>query len=356
MSITTTTEFDAMVNNQVMDQFLREANQFCPYFTGGYEGEGSIDKHANSFTAKWRRYDQITPTTTALTALTGTESYPFREGTAMSVTDVTATVSKYGQVVTLNEEVDLLNATQQSMEVAKRLGESAGRSLNRLQRNELEDNSTLVYVGGATTDGTTANKITVGAIRNVLNTLARNSARRFMAMSTGSTIVGSTPVRPAFWGISHVDAEYDIRDLGGFIAVEKYASHTQTAMGEIGMVEGCRFILTEEASQDADLGGDPGGSLKSTSGTSCDLYTTVIFGQDYHGHLGLGREHIKSSYMAGDRLPAVELISHGRGSSGAMDPLNEIMTSAWKSWHAPKILDARWGRGIRHACTDLSTT
>lgn len=354
MAITTTTQFSAMVNNQVMDQFLREANQFLPYFVGGYEGEGSIDRHANSFTAKWRRYAQISPTTTALTALTGTESYPFRTGETLSVTDVTATVQKYGQVVTMNEEVELLNATQQSMEVAKRLGESAGRSLNRLQRNELEDNSTLVYVGGVSQDADVAEKLTVDSLRSVLNTMARNSARKFTPESTGSQIVGSSPIRDAFWGITHVDNEYDIRDMAGFKAVETYASHTATVKGEFGMVEGCRFLMTEEASQDADLGADPGPTLKSTTGASADLYTTVVFGQDYHGHLGLGREHIKQTYMASDPLPAVELISHNRGSSGAMDPMNEIGTKAWKSWHAPKILDARWGRGIRHAAGKLN--
>lgn len=354
MTISTASTYTAMVNNQVMDGFLREADQFCPYFVGAQEGDGVLDLNGNSFTGKWRRYGQLSPTTTALTALTGTESYPFREGTTVSVTDVTATVQKYGQVFALNEEVELLNATQQSMELAKRLGESAGRSLNRLQRNELEDNSTLVYVGGATTDGTTGNVLTLQSVRSVLNTLARGSARKFRAQSSGSTVVGSSPIRPAFWGITHVDCEYDIRDMAGFIAAESYASHTEVVNGEFGMVEGCRFIMTEEASQDADLGADPGGTLKSTSGTNADLYTTVIFGQDYHGHLGLGREHVKETYNASDPIPAVELINHARGSGGVMDPLNELRTMAWKSWHAPKILNAAWGRGIRHGASDLA--
>ncbi len=349
MSITTTAEVTAGVNDVMMKKFLVTAQQLCPYFTGQYEGEGMIVPHSNTFVAKWRRYEQLTPTTTALTALTGAESYPFRSGTQLTITDYTATVAKYGQVVSMNEEVDLLNPTQMGAEAMDRLGQSAGRSLNRLQRNLLEDNSTLVYVGDATTDGTVADKLTVQSIRSVCNTLARNSAVKFTPESDGSTIYGSSPIRPAFWGITHVDNEFDIRNLAGFHPVETYASHTATVMGEFGMVEGVRFIMTEEASQDADLGGAPGTALKSTTGSSADLYTTVIFGKEYHGSLGLGVEHVKNIYKAGDTLPAVEVISKARGSSGAMDPMNELATVAWKAWHAAAVLNANWGRGIRHA-------
>src|SRR3990167_4351603 len=273
MTITTTVKMTSAVNNVYMAKFLLTAKQFCPYFIGAYEGEASIEPHSNSFTAKWRRIEQLTPTTTAMTPLTGAESYPFRSGTQPTLTDVTATVQKYGDVVSMNEEVDLLNPTQLGMEIVGRLAEQAGRSLNRLQRNELEDNSTVVRVGNATTDGTTASPITLASIRSVTNTLKNNSGIPFMAESSGSTIVGSTPIRPAFCGVSHVDNEFDIRDLAGFKDVMTYASHTATEMGEVGMVESVRFILTEEASADADVGAAAGGVLRSTSGVSADLYS-----------------------------------------------------------------------------------
>ena len=68
----------------------------------------------------------------------------------------------------------------------------------------------------------------------------------------------------------------------------------------------------------------------------------------------LRTSRVKEIYQAGDSLPAIELISHNRGSAGAMDPLNEIMTLAWKAKHTGAILNSTWLRGIRSAATRLN--
>ena len=64
--------------------------------------------------------------------------------------------------------------------------------------------------------------------------------------------------------------------------------------------------------------------------------------------------HIKTIYRSGDKLPGVIMISHARGSAGAADPLNELSSVGYKTWHAAKILNGDWIRTLRHTVSRLS--
>jgi N4-gp56 family major capsid protein len=346
-STTGTSTLTKPVNVIFQQTLLRNAKALCPYFAGTVPAE--VTQHAGSFTAAWRRIENLTPTTTALTELSGAPTFPTRDNVTPSITNVSAAVSKYGQYLLLNEEADLVNFNGQTDKLMEVLGISAGRSLNMLQRNEVEDNATIVYANG-TSDGTVTSKMLVTNIASVINTLSRNNALPFTPLSTGSQNVGTSPILPGFWGACHPDVAYDIAQMTGFKGVETYAGHTQTVAGEFGLIGtagmSVRFVQTADASIDADSGGAKG-SNRSTSGTNGDLYSTPIWGRDCVGSLGFGMEHVKEIYTAGDKLPAVQLITKERGSSGVADPFNELATMAWKSWHAAKILNTTWIRTIR---------
>lgn len=360
MAITTTTEIAAPVNVIFQTTMLRRAKAVCPHFVGSKPA--TIASHGNTFTAKWRRYEHLTPTTTPLTEITGSVAFPVRTGVTPTVTDLTATVLKFGNFMFLNEEVDLINFSGQTNELADVLGENAGRSLNRLQRNEIEDNATAILAGAQTSasnvglNGATG-FITRSTIARAVNELNRQDAMKFLAMTTGSQNVGTAPIRESYWGINHPDVSEDVRLLAGFNSVETYAGQTETAIGEYGHVGGIRFVESTESTIDASAG-----ASSTTSATSdprqtaarVDLYNTVILGRDFHGSLGLDASHVSEIYRVGDSLPAVMMISHAKGSAGSADPLNEVSTMGWKSWHVAKILNSNWGRNIRSAASRLS--
>lgn len=352
MATTTTTQIAAPVNRVFQTTLLSNAKVRAPYFTGSVAAEQV--SHRGSFTAVWRRIENLTATTSALSELSGTESYPMRTGESLSTTEVTATIAKYGQVLFLTEEVDLVNFDGQTDKLMEILGISAGASLNRLQRNILEDNATLVYADDGSADGDVQSAISKNLVRNVVNVLQRNSAMKFTPETGGSGNLGTSPQRPAYWGLCHVDVEEDIRDLAGFTPVENYTSQTSTVSGEFGSLSGVRWICSEDASIDTDSGGATSSGVRSTTGTNVDLYTSVVFGMEAAGSLGFDITHVQEIYKAGDKLPAIEIISHQAGSSGAFDPLNEVNTMSWKARHAGNILNGTWIRGIRTAATDLS--
>ncbi|KKL23933.1 hypothetical protein LCGC14_2420410, partial [marine sediment metagenome] len=265
----------------------------------------------------------------------------------------TATVSKYGQVISLNEEVDLTNFNGQTAKLIEILGISAGRSVNRLQRNVLEDNVTLIYASGGSADGDVTDPISLNLIREAQAVLETNSALKDRPMTTGDSAHATSPIGMAFAGICHTHVKEDIRDIPGFIPVEKYAGQTQLYTNEFGMVGDVRWVSSEEASIDTDSGGNPGQTVRSTSGTSADLYTSIVLGKGAHGSVGLGVEHTKEVYLAGDPIPAIMLISKDRSSGGSLDPLEELSTVSWKGWHAGTMLNTTFARGLRTGARKL---
>lgn len=354
--ITTTTEIAGPVNVDFQMDLLRNAKANCPYFVGSDPAE--IAEHSGTFTAKWRRYENLDPVTSPLTELTGGFSLPTRTAVQPSVTDITATIQKYGNFMFMNEETDLINFSNQTSKLMEVFGINAGRSLNRLQRNEVEDNATISLAGTATSAATvnTANmSLSLIAVAN--NALNNNDAMKFRPMTTGNTNIGTSPIRDSYWMLNHVDTTEDVRQLTGFQSAETYANQTELAQGEYGAVGGMRCIESTESSVDLAAGIAVTGTAtiagRSAGAVSYDLYNTVFFGKNAHGSVGLGFKHIKEIYTAGDELPGVQIISKPKGSAGTGDPLNEVASLGWKSWHVAKILNSTWIRTVRHTASKL---
>jgi N4-gp56 family major capsid protein len=353
----TDTELQKPVNALFQQTFLRRAQQVCPYFAGTMPGV--LTKQQGTSTIKWRRIEQESPTTTALSELTGVAAYmQGRDADTPTFADVTATVSKYGQFYIVNEEVDLYNPNGTTDELVEVLGESAGRSLNQLMRDVEEDNATQRFAGNVASTAAVNAIVTTGDLNRILNELARNSARTFTPISNGSTVIGSSPLLPSYWGICHPDVAHDIAGLTGFKSVESYANHVALVDGEFGFYgragRGVRFVMSEDASIDADAGATGGTDVRGTTGSDTDVYTIVIYGKDAFGSVGLGKKQSDGIYRAGENKGSFEMIFHERGSGGTSDPFDEIATLAWKAFFAGAALNANWSRALRVATTNLS--
>lgn len=352
----TDTELPKPLNAVFNQTLLRNARNRCPYFAGVQPG--TLTRQQGSNVAMWRRINNLAAATSALSELTGTAAYmQGRDAAALAVTNVTATASKYGNFVILNEEVDVFNFAGQFAKILEVIGINAGQSLNQLQRDIGEDNATLIYNNGAS-DGAVNTKLAKGKIQLAVNQLDKNSAMTFTPMTTGSRNIGTVPILPAYWGLCHPDVAIDITEMTGFISVEQYAGQTATVMGEFGTLtvagQAVRFISSEDAGVDTGVGGSGGTDVNETSSSVADLYTTLIYGQDAIASVGLGEQFPDGVFRAGDELEPVDTIVKTPQSTGTSDPYNEISTVAWKAWHTGAILNANWVRGIRSAATDLT--
>lgn len=351
--ITSVSDLAGPVNFVLMESFLRRANQVLVYPV--LTDPGRLAKNSGSFTVKWRRYEQETVTTTALSELTGNVSFPTRTSATPSLTDVTAAVLKYGDFYLLNEEVDFKNPSGQEDQLMGVLGEQAGRTLNRLARDEMEDNSTQIFVGGVGSNGAVTAPMTLGAARKVVRTLNNNSAMKFTRMTTGADVFNTTPIRDGYIAIIHTDGASDVEAMAGFKAVETYAGQISTMPNELGYVNRVRWLETEEASVSTDAGGDKTiNDLISTTGTSADLYETIFAGQFAVGSVGLDANHPDSPSFAADRHPTIEVITHERGSAGVADALDELNSIGWKFWAKFKITNGTWIRRVTSGATNFA--
>ena len=364
-SITTlATNVAAPVNYQLMRGLLSAARKKLPYFNGSLPG--TLAKQVGAPAVIWQRVNNLTAVTTAIGEVDGNSAW--QNGRTLVrpvVSTVTATPLKYGNAIQLTEEIDLIQPNANSMKFMDTLGANAGESLNELMIDIYQGvpATSRRLAGAVATIGSIVTAISANDIKYCVNQLNRNSAMSQLPIGTGSTNIGSSPIREAYYGICHPDVEEDIRGITNFLGVEQYAGYTATLPGEFGALNGVRWCTSELSGINTTSGVivvDAGGNgsvatLRATTTiTACDLYDSFIYGREAMGTVGLGTAHGSSSKMMYDSIPAIEVIQHGAGSAGAGDPYNEIITLAWKSWFAGKILNANWVYRIRSGATSLS--
>ena len=140
-----------------------------------------------------------------------------------------------------------------------------------------------------------------------------------------STGVASSPIRSAFFGITHVKKKNAYEALTGWIPKEKYASQQETYESEIGAYKGMRILITQNAALWAGAGA-----------AGIDVYSTLIFGQNAYGVIPVdGR--------------SLQTIIHPVGSSGSADAFNQRGTIAKKLTQAATILNESFMYRYEHA-------
>ncbi len=357
LTVSDTTVLTKPVNAVFEQTFLRRAQQNCPYFMG--TKPATLVKNGGTATLKWRRHEQATPTTTPLTEVSTAAYAQGRSSIAATITDVTGLAAKYGQFYILNEEVNVLDPSGTANDLAAVLGEAAGRSLNQLMRNKMEGSATLAYAANVASLAAVHAVVAAGDLNYMINVLTRNSARTFTAMTSGSQNIGTAPILPSYWAICHPDVAYDVAGVTGFTSVEKYGQQTATVPGEFGTYSragrGLRFVMSEDAAVTADAGAAlSAADLRSTSASSADTYSIVIYGQDAFGSIGLGDQFSDGVYRAGDNTGGWQIITKSAASGGTSDPFEEINTIAWKSWFGAAVLNSGWSRSLQVCATNLA--
>ena len=346
----------APVNFVLMRGLLSAARKRLPYFNGTLPG--ALEKSQGSASVKWRRIENLTAATTALSEQNGTgTAFMGRDAVRPSITDVTVASAMYGNAILVSERIDLFNVNSKSAQLMDTLGANAGESLNVLMRDEFTNFTQIRYAGGVANDSAVAAAISVNDIKFAVNRLNRNSAMTFAPMGTGSQNYNTQPIRSSYYGITHPDVEEDIRSLSGFVAVEQYGGYTETMPYEFGAVGGVRWCATEISPISSAASGVSSNLLRGTTGGAApDVYSSFIYGREAIGSVGLGNMHATTSSEMYNpaKPPAVELIVHQPGSSGIFDLYNEWGSIAWKTWFAAKVLNANWGVKVRTGASRLT--
>ncbi len=217
------------------------------------------------------------------------------DGKSLEVNTVTATVSQYGDYITLSDVLELTAVDNVIVESLKLLGRQGGATLDTVVRNVLQSGTNVTYcpkfVNGVETAVTSrANldataQLTVDVVQQVVAKLRAQNA---------PTIGGK------YVAIIHPYVAYDLMRDPEWIDAHKYAQPVNLYEGEIGEIAGVRFVQTTEA--------------KIYTGSGCPS-GLAVFGTLFLGDGAYGTTEITGGGM--------QTIVKQKGSGGTSDPLDQ---------------------------------
>ena len=295
-AITTTTEVDPAVGI-VYERTLLQPN-FPKYVHNKFAQRFNIASKKGN-TLKMRRYAKYSAATTPLSeGITP-------NGHKQSKIDLLATVSQYGDFATITDVVDLTVEDPNITIEVDRQADQMQNTMDQLTRDVLANSASSTTCSNGTPTNTLLNKTDIDAVRG---TLRGQNAEYLTSLIVGGTGQGTSPIRPAFWGIADTDLEDDLEDVSGFKYMSSYAAQQTVYPAEHGATGNVRWMTTTQGFV--------------TSGT----YSNPIIAKNAYGVIDINGGNAKS-------------IVKGFGSGGTSDPLDQRATVGWKMWQVARILN-----------------
>lgn len=305
-----------------------------PYLVIEKFGQSFPIPNNSSKVAKFRRYEALAKATTPL--VEGVTP----SGKTLTYTDVTATLSQYGDFVPLTDVIADAHEDPVFQQAQEIISEQAAQTVEAIRYGVLKAGTNVYYSGTGITLRT--NVITVptqGELRKVVRGLKRQNAGFITKMTSSSPNYKTEAVRPCFVGLTHVDTETDYRNVTSFIDAKDYASAPISEF-EFGTAEGVRLIQSTVFESIHDAGGTTTGKV-TTTGTKGDIYPTLIIAKDAYGLVPLkGKD-------------AITPIVLNPGKPSDSDPLGQRGYVGWKLMTTAVILNELFMARLESCATEL---
>jgi N4-gp56 family major capsid protein len=283
----------------------------------------------SSKTTKFRRYTALPNTPAALTE--GVTP----AGQTLSVTDITATLTQFGDKITISDVILDTHEDPVLQESTGLLGEQAGQMIEKDRFGTLIGGTNVVYANGVSRSAVNT-PISLNVQRRAVRALKRQNARPITNIVRSTPDFGTEAVAPGFIAVIHPDVESDVRSMIGFVPAEKYGSMTPFE-NEIGKCEDVRYLSTTICAPFADAGGAKGAML-STGGTSADVYPVLYLGRDAYGIVALK-----------GKFAVTPMVVNPKPSDS--DPLAQRGHVSWKAMQTCVILNDMWLCRVEVAAT-----
>lgn len=297
--------------------------KFRRYFLSGATGAAGNGNPANAFyipVATTPLVEGVTPT-----------------GSKLANQDYTVTLAQYGDFVTITDVVEDTHTDNVLQQATDILGEQAALTVETLRFNVLKAGTNVFYGNAVAGRVNVVTAISLADQRRVTTGLNRQNAKKITQVIASTADFNTKSVEAAYMAVCHPDLETDIRSMSGFKPVADYGPHTTPMEGELGSVEQVRYLATTVMAPWADLGGAKG-VMRSTTGTSADVYPVLYFGRDAFGIVPLKG---KSSMTP--------MVVNPKPAAG--DPLGQRGTVGWKLWTATVILQEAYMARLEVAAT-----
>jgi N4-gp56 family major capsid protein len=250
-------------------------------------------------------------------------------GSQLAVTDVTTTLSQYGDFITLSDMVSMTNQDPMVTEATDVLGDQAGTSIDQVRRDILVAGTTVAYASAVANRLSLVNKLLGPDLDKAIRYLKGTNAKYVKEGIDSSDGVGTGAVRKAFIGLVHPDVEYDLEAISGYRSVSDYGSQEGVIEDEIGAYKNIRFVTSTNCKIWGDATTAATAGYKVSGSGKNDVYATLIIAADAYG----------VSPLAGN---AMSTYVKSLGSAGSADPLEQRSTVGWKATTCTTILNQTW--------------
>lgn len=260
-------------------------------------------------------------------------------GSKLTKTDCTATLKQYGDFV---ETTDVVLDTHEDpilSEATDLCGQQAGEMLEIVRFGVLLSGTNVFYAGGVAARNQVVGLYDRTLQRKVTTAMRKQRAKPITRVVKSSPSYGTEPVQAAYVGIIPVELDTMIRDMDGFVPAEKYGTETPME-GEIGKVEGVRYIVSGLIPTFPGEGGTPAGgaAIHATDGKA-NVYPILIIGADAYGIVPFKGKN------------GVQLLVRNP-KPDSTDPLAQTGSVGWKALHAALILNELWMARVETAIAE----
>lgn len=229
----------------------------------------------------------------------------------LQIEKVEVTLAQYGQVIAISDVLHMIELFNNVEQATIRAGKDAAYHFDSVIRAELLTNTagvTNIYAG-TSSYGANVKKITRTQILDGATALAINKTPK---------------IGGAYVAVHGPQVCRDIRNDGDWIQIREYADPQSLINGEVGMMDGVRFVQTTEPARVANTG------AQYTYNASGTTFVTPIFGADAFGVSSLEEQ---SPYA-----PNVAIVT-GRDKS---DPLDQKILVAFKSFFGTLLTQPKY--------------
>lgn len=300
--LTTTAEVDPEVGIY-FDNILLDRHE--PYYVHGFFAQQRRIPQKNSKSAIFRRYDNLADALTPLSE--GITPNP----ESVSKFDVTATLSQYGKVVELSDDIIVTVQDQTSNEIADMLAQNNASTYDKLVRNMLVATSSQISCLNGL-NGNAITEMTYTDLELGVDYLMENNGKKMSPNVEGINAEGTMPVWAAYWMISSTDLRSNIKLLANFVPTSSYPRQQSVLEAELGSCDEVRVVITSEA-------------YKTTAATP--VYSNLMFAANAYGCIQIDDQ-------------SLEMILKPLGAGD--DALNQRSTMGWKGRFGCTILDDSW--------------
>ena len=271
----------------------------------GWGQKKNIKKNDGN-TIRWRRFNALATNTSTL--VEGITPAP----TALSMSEVTATVAQYGAYGMISDMIDLVGIDPVLSEASDVFGQQAGESIETVVTNVVAAGTSVLYGTGSTRGAqSAAAPMTIALLRKALRNLDRNNTKRFNGEAQNSKVGNGY-----YNLLLHPNVVYDLQNDPEWKNMQQNIKPELLANGAMAMI--LNVMIYQSTLAPVFTGAGSGG---------VDVYGSILIGQNAFGVVdvaGTGK---------------FKMIAKPLGSAGTADPLDQRATVGWKSVFATKILN-----------------